>query len=100
MVGRVGLGVARLRVIDLETGDQPIANEDGSVHAVLNGEIYNFPELRRDLTAPAPSPRISATGRAPSVWASARPSPGVLTSMSVAWPAATRMSNTGPPPLT
>jgi asparagine synthase (glutamine-hydrolysing) len=49
--GRVGLGVARLRVIDLETGDQPIANEDGSVRAVLNGEIYNFLELRADLAA-------------------------------------------------
>ena len=47
--GRVGLGVARLRVIDLETGDQPMANEDGSVHAVLNGEIYNFLDLRADL---------------------------------------------------
>lgn len=48
--GRVGLGVARLRVIDLETGDQPIANEDGSIHVILNGEIYNFPALRRELT--------------------------------------------------
>jgi asparagine synthase (glutamine-hydrolysing) len=49
--GRIGLGVARLRVIDLETGDQPIANEDGSVHVVLNGEIYNFPALREKLAA-------------------------------------------------
>jgi len=47
--GRVGLGVARLRVIDLETGDQPVANEDGSVHVILNGEVYNFPALRRAL---------------------------------------------------
>jgi len=49
--GRVALGAARLRVIDLETGDQPIANEDASVHVVQNGEIYNFSVLRRDLMA-------------------------------------------------
>src|SRR5262249_6627720 len=47
--GRVALGVARLRVIDLDTGDQPIANEDGSVHVVLNGEIYNYQALRERL---------------------------------------------------
>jgi asparagine synthase (glutamine-hydrolysing) len=45
----VGLGVQRLRVIDLETGDQPIYNEDRSVVVVLNGEIYNFRQLREDL---------------------------------------------------
>ena len=42
----VALGIQRLRIIDLETGDQPIYNEDRSVAVVLNGEIYNFPELR------------------------------------------------------
>jgi asparagine synthase (glutamine-hydrolysing) len=45
----VGLGVQRLAVIDLETGDQPIFNEDASVVVVLNGEIYNFRELRSEL---------------------------------------------------
>jgi asparagine synthase (glutamine-hydrolysing) len=45
----VALGIQRLRVVDLVTGDQPISNEDGSVTVVLNGEIYNFSELRTEL---------------------------------------------------
>lgn len=44
-----GLGVQRLAIIDLETGDQPITNEDGTVVVVLNGEIYNYRELRSEL---------------------------------------------------
>jgi asparagine synthase (glutamine-hydrolysing) len=46
----VGLGIRRLRIIDLVTGSQPIANEDGSIWTVLNGEIYNFQALREELT--------------------------------------------------
>ena len=47
--GRAGLGMRRLSIIDLEGGRQPIHNEDAGVWVVFNGEIYNFPELRRDL---------------------------------------------------
>ena len=47
--GPVGLGHCRLSIIDLNTGDQPICNEDKTVWVVYNGEIYNFSELRNDL---------------------------------------------------
>lgn len=47
----VGLGMRRLSIIDLVTGRQPVTNEDGSVWVVLNGEIYNFRELRAELLA-------------------------------------------------
>ena len=45
----VGLGFRRLSIIDLDTGNQPISNEDGSLQVVFNGEIYNFRELRSEL---------------------------------------------------
>jgi asparagine synthase (glutamine-hydrolysing) len=47
--GRVGLGHARLSIIDLATGDQPITNEDGRIHAVVNGELYDFERIQREL---------------------------------------------------
>jgi asparagine synthase (glutamine-hydrolysing) len=49
--GQVGLGMRRLAVIDVAGGRQPYFNEDGTVRAVFNGEIYNFRELRRSLAA-------------------------------------------------
>lgn len=49
MAGPVGFGFRRLSIIDLNTGHQPISNEDGSVWIVFNGEIYNYQELRQDL---------------------------------------------------
>ncbi len=45
----VGLGFRRLSIIDLATGMQPISNEDGTIHVVFNGEIYNYRELRKRL---------------------------------------------------
>jgi asparagine synthase (glutamine-hydrolysing) len=45
----IGLGHRRLSIIDLSTGDQPLANEDQTIRVVFNGEIYNFAELRTEL---------------------------------------------------
>jgi asparagine synthase (glutamine-hydrolysing) len=49
--GRCILGYRRLAIVDLQTGDQPVASERGDVVAVFNGELYNFRELRRELEA-------------------------------------------------
>ena len=46
---RVGLGHARLSIIDLTTGDQPIANEDERIRIIVNGEFYDFERQRREL---------------------------------------------------
>src|SRR5882762_9723759 len=48
-VDGAALGMRRLAIIDLITGEQPVYNEDKSVAVVLNGEIYNYREIRRDL---------------------------------------------------
>lgn len=45
----MGMGIRRLKIIDLETGDQPIHNENHNLWIVFNGEIYNYKELRSDL---------------------------------------------------
>jgi asparagine synthase (glutamine-hydrolysing) len=47
--GRGAIGQNRLAIIDIENGDPPITNEEGTIGVVLNGEIYNFRELRRRL---------------------------------------------------
>jgi len=47
--GPTALAARRLAIIDLDTGDQPIANEDETIHVVQNGELYNYRELRAEL---------------------------------------------------
>jgi asparagine synthase (glutamine-hydrolysing) len=59
--GRCVLGHQRLRVLDLETGYQPVTNETGDVACVFNGELYNFASLREEL----PGHEIRGTGDTP-----------------------------------
>ena len=47
--GVIGMGNRRLSIIDLQSGKQPISNEDGSIWVVYNGEMYNYPRLRQQL---------------------------------------------------
>src|SRR3989304_5203687 len=49
--GPAGLGIQRLKIIDLDGGRQPMTNEDGSLWVVYNGEIYNHLAVRRELEA-------------------------------------------------
>ncbi len=49
--GHVGIGMRRLSIIDLQTGKQPISNEDKTIWVVFNGEIYNYRQLRNELEA-------------------------------------------------
>ena len=57
---RIGLGHARLSIIDLAGGAQPIANEDESLWIVYNGEVFNYPELREGLVERGHSFRTSS----------------------------------------
>ncbi|MBR4808512.1 MAG: asparagine synthetase B, partial [Lachnospiraceae bacterium] len=47
----VAIGFRRLSIIDLDNGSQPMKNEDGSIVLTMNGEIYNYRELRSELIA-------------------------------------------------
>ena len=49
--GNAGLAMRRLSIIDIQTGHQPLSNEDGNIWIVFNGEIYNHRDLRKDLQA-------------------------------------------------
>ena len=44
-----GMSMRRLSIIDIDNGDQPISSSDSRYHVIMNGEIYNFIELRKDL---------------------------------------------------
>src|SRR5688500_11629135 len=47
----IALGVRRLSIVDVEGGHQPFANEDGTIWAIQNGELYNHDAVRADLRA-------------------------------------------------
>src|ERR1051326_9254103 len=49
--GNVGLGHRRLSIVDVAAGHQPMTNEDGTLHIIYNGEIYNHADYREELEA-------------------------------------------------
>src|SRR5437899_10151611 len=51
--GPLGLGFRRLSIIDLSCGHQPMSDDEESVWVIFNGEIYNFHELKRELSSTA-----------------------------------------------
>ena len=74
----VALGMRRLSIIDVATGQQPFANETGTVHIVANGEIYNFLELQQELLArghdvPQPASDIEVLVHGYEEWGEALP---------------------------
>ena len=60
---RVGLGHTRLSIIDLATGDQPIANEDEQLHVLVNGEFYDYERYQKELESRGRRLRGDAGGR-------------------------------------
>lgn len=62
--GAFGFAMRRLSIIDIAGSDQPLANEDGSVLLVFNGEIYNFRDLRKEMSAQGHRFRSAGDGEA------------------------------------
>ena len=67
-VGRVTLGVRRLAILDVAGGHQPLSDVSGRVWAVQNGELYDFPALRRDLAGRHPLRTHTDTELLPYLW--------------------------------
>ena len=83
--GRAGFAFRRLSIIDVAGGAQPLANEDGTIQLVLNGEIYNHAELRRSSKAAA-----TASGRGPTPRWLSTPTRSRATRSSSGWKACSR----------